>query len=505
MKKITRIFLFAFIPTSLFSFQTEKSKVIDIGSIENQYFTLDLTEKDADLGDVKSHFYTTFPHDDPTEGNVVYDRKKWVNDDVIQFKNGDGLYLYLKERKGEGSFDSFRLTSKSFYNLNEETQGILFVFKGTLPSGKGIWPAWWLNGSREDAWIYKNREKLPTENELDTYSGKGRFYESPSAVNATDWPAAGEIDIIETINGDNIIHNTLHTCPQMCDSEWNNSGEIVNCANAIPGDLNKGCSGNAYEVASPKGTFACLWEKTSIKFYYWPPGKDLKSAGGPLSANPAPERWIGDELKNAVKLMETDAECDIHLHNDWQCRSCVSSVSCTFVNMKMMFNATLCGKWAGNQFDETGEAMQNCQSYISQEGRKEIDNQFMKIEYVSVKKIQNNLRNELESGESFGREKPFRMREFSPYLNGKWIGNAIAYGCYRQGQAPGQQGPSKAEILEDLTIISQYWQLIRVYNADDGTERILQVIAEHNLPVRMMLGVWLESEKKHPEFKKVNV
>ncbi len=92
------------------------------------------------------------------------------------------------------------------------------------------------------------------------------------------------------------------------------------------------------------------------------------------------------------------------------------------------------------------------------------------------------------------REEPFVERNFDPTLDGKWIGRAISYGAYRKGQAPGQKGPSKEEILEDLQIITDHWNLIRVYNADDDTERILEVIKENDLPVRMMMGVWLARE-----------
>jgi exo-beta-1,3-glucanase (GH17 family) len=89
-------------------------------------------------------------------------------------------------------------------------------------------------------------------------------------------------------------------------------------------------------------------------------------------------------------------------------------------------------------------------------------------------------------------------------VNGEWIGNAVSYGCYRQGQAPGLKGPSDKEIFEDLNIIMQHWNMIRVYGADDDTERILKVIKEYNMPLKVMLGVWLENEVDRPEIKREN-
>jgi exo-beta-1,3-glucanase (GH17 family) len=103
------------------------------------------------------------------------------------------------------------------------------------------------------------------------------------------------------------------------------------------------------------------------------------------------------------------------------------------------------------------------------------------------------------------RQDPFITREFDSYLDGKWIGNAISYGCYRKGQAPGIKGPSESEILEDLKIIVDYWNLIRVYGSDDDSERILKVIKDNKLPIRVMLGVWLEDETKSPNRKHENI
>lgn len=372
---------------SCYSQAVRKINPANIENIENRFFTLDFEKNRAEMADVETHFFTTFPHDDPTRGDIVYDRQKWTNQNMIKLEKGDGLYLFIKDRNDNRNYDSCRLTSKAYYNLNESTEKLLFVFKGKLPSAKGVWPAWWLNGSREEPWTYRDSGYVETDTGLDRYSGIGHFYDTPSAVNPTDWPAAGEIDIIETINGDNVIHNTIHTCPQMCDSEWNDNGQIINCANAKPGDPNSGCSGKPYQTDTPAGTFACLWEKNTIKFFYWKPAEDVRGKGGPLSKNPDPELWKTENLKNEVRFLETDSVCEDSLHQEWQCKNCDTSSTCVFQNMKMIFNITLCGKWAGNNFDNTENSLTNCQNYILGEGKEIIDNQFLKIEYVSVSKL----------------------------------------------------------------------------------------------------------------------
>lgn len=124
-----------------------------------------------------------------------------------------------------------------------------------------------------------------------------------------------------------------------------------------------------------------------------------------------------------------------------------------------------------------------------------------KQELISMKVIEQNL----EKRVSTERQNPFIIREFDPYLNGEWIGKAISYGCYRKGQAPGKKGPSKSEILQDLEILLEHWKLIRVYGSDQDSERILQVIRKNNLPIKVMLGVWLENEKDNPERKSENI
>jgi len=374
----------AYLCSSCYFHPAQKAPVDQANSLGNHVFTLDFENDNCSMADVETYFFTTFPHNDPTLGKVIYDRKQWSNQNMIQLKKGDGLYLYIKQRDDNAHFDSFRLTSKPYYNLNENTKKLLFVFKGKFPSAKGVWPAWWLNGSEQDAWIYKNSKTIQTDADLDKYSGTGEFHNTPSPVNSTDWPGAGEIDIIENINGEDIIHNTIHTCPNMCDSEWNSDGEIINCANATPEDPNSGCSGKPYKISAPEGTFACLWENNSLKFYYWPPQMNVRNAGGPLSDKPVPGQWTGDVLKNEVRLLETDSKCNEKTHQKWQCNNCAASNSCSFKNMKMIFNITLCGIWAGEKFDATENSQMNCQDYIFGEGKEKIDDLFYKIEYVSV-------------------------------------------------------------------------------------------------------------------------
>ena len=90
-------------------------------------------------------------------------------------------------------------------------------------------------------------------------------------------------------------------------------------------------------------------------------------------------------------------------------------------------------------------------------------------------------------------------RPFEPMLDGKWVGNGISYGAYRDGEAPGEALTSKEHILEDLRILAPRWNLIRLYGADEQARNILEVIEEHDLPVRVMQGIWLDAHKSEQE------
>ncbi len=116
-----------------------------------------------------------------------------------------------------------------------------------------------------------------------------------------------------------------------------------------------------------------------------------------------------------------------------------------------------------------------------------------------------NLRTMLRNNDALEREEPFTMRPFDLSLNDKWIGNAAAYGCYREGQAPGGTGPSDDELLEDLNIIAKHWNLIRVYGADRDTRRIVRLIDEQQLPIKVVQGIWLSPENDSEEHKHANI
>lgn len=90
-------------------------------------------------------------------------------------------------------------------------------------------------------------------------------------------------------------------------------------------------------------------------------------------------------------------------------------------------------------------------------------------------------------------------RIFNPTLNGQWIGNGISYSAYRDGEGPGKGLTSRENILQDLQIISKRWNLIRIYGSDQQTQNILEVIHQNNLPIRVMLGIWLDGHKSEDE------
>jgi len=81
---------------------------------------------------------------------------------------------------------------------------------------------------------------------------------------------------------------------------------------------------------------------------------------------------------------------------------------------------------------------------------------------------------------------------------------AVAYSGFREGQHPdrgeGAINPSDAQILEDLNILLDHdLDLIRLYDSGENSATTLRLIKEHKLPIKVLLGMWLEAEISNHE------
>ncbi|WP_020403141.1 glycosyl hydrolase family 17 protein [Gracilimonas tropica] len=73
-------------------------------------------------------------------------------------------------------------------------------------------------------------------------------------------------------------------------------------------------------------------------------------------------------------------------------------------------------------------------------------------------------------------------------------GRAICYSGYRKGQRPGHTIPCYEEVKEDLLLLEGYWKYLRLYNCDDHSQTVLDVIEKENLDFKVMLGAYIEAE-----------
>jgi len=90
------------------------------------------------------------------------------------------------------------------------------------------------------------------------------------------------------------------------------------------------------------------------------------------------------------------------------------------------------------------------------------------------------------------------MQTENMLLNG--VSEAVCYSGFRTGQHPdrgdGAINPTKEEILEDLQILSGQtpFNLFRLYDCEENSQMVLEVIRENNLDFKVMLGIWLRAE-----------
>ena len=79
------------------------------------------------------------------------------------------------------------------------------------------------------------------------------------------------------------------------------------------------------------------------------------------------------------------------------------------------------------------------------------------------------------------------------------FGRAICYSGYREHQSPiTKKYPSYEEVLEDLTMLSKHFDYIRMYDPYTHAQTVLKVIKEHQLPLKLMLGVEPKGEISNP-------
>ncbi len=81
---------------------------------------------------------------------------------------------------------------------------------------------------------------------------------------------------------------------------------------------------------------------------------------------------------------------------------------------------------------------------------------------------------------------------------------AVAYSGFREGQHPdrgnGAVNPSDSEILEDLRILLENgFNLIRLYDSGENSESTIRLIQSHGLPMKVLLGAWLDAEVSNHE------
>lgn len=257
-------------------------------------------------------------YDDPTHGTVTYvDSGTAWSENLVSVSNGQA-FMRADTADNVGYRKSIRITDN--YTFNEGT--LLIMDASHMPTGCGTWPAWWANGP--------------------------------------NWPAGGEIDIVEGVNGQTQNQATLHTsegCTASSDDSTPSTGQLTNANCGSSDSDNTGCGftdttsdnsfGGGFNSAGG-GVYAMKWDSDGITVWFFTRSAipDDITAGQPMPSNwPSP-------------------------FAHWAASTCAPGQY--FNNNNAIFDLTFCGDWAGSAWgssgcaDSTGYA--NCADYVSAVG-----------------------------------------------------------------------------------------------------------------------------------------
>jgi len=80
------------------------------------------------------------------------------------------------------------------------------------------------------------------------------------------------------------------------------------------------------------------------------------------------------------------------------------------------------------------------------------------------------------------------------------FGNAICYSGYREGQSPiDQTYPSYEQVVEDLKILDEQWQYLRIYDCSKHADLVLEAVRNEKLDFKVMLGADVAAEMQSPD------
>lgn len=278
--------------------------------------------------DFFGHF-TFYTGADPTHGTVKFlDEAAAWNEKLLSISDSRVLIRIDNTTvvpEGEGR-KALRIESKTRYN-----SGLFVLQMDHVPTACGAWPAFWMFG--DDAQHV--------------------------------WPRWGEFDIWEAIHTQNAATTTLHTrenCDQRAVNEgidfqgqgWavgTQSNKAKNCwVHANAEYDNQGCGQKLQDgSAGPKfnvqggGTFIAEWDPVvnkRLRTWFFPTGQEP-----PLGDNPNPDTF---GMPNSF----------FTLNEKW----CSSG---HFHNMRMVFDVTFCGDYAGGTFHSScPEIQMSCAEYV---------------------------------------------------------------------------------------------------------------------------------------------
>ncbi|OSD05800.1 glycoside hydrolase family 16 protein [Trametes coccinea BRFM310] len=281
--------------------------------------------------------------DDPTHGNVQYVDRNTANSSGLIEINSDGHAIMRVETTGQvsGNRKSVRITTTATY-----TGALVLLDAVHMPTGCGTWPAFWSNGP--------------------------------------NWPAGGEIDIVEGVNDNSNNQATIHTShgctiPSSSSSVLKISGNVVggtNCAAAETGNAGCGMTAtqdNTYGVGfnnNGGGVYAMQWVDSGISVWFFPRNSIPSDI---TSGAPQPSGW-GTPMAN------------------WPATNC--NPSQFFSDHSAIFDTTLCGDWAGNVWNDAGSPGQEqscaqrtgvstCADFVQNHGSSFAD-AYWEVNYVKI-------------------------------------------------------------------------------------------------------------------------